>query len=167
MARASELLNSIGITSANRGGVIDLLNKILADEFVLYTKTRKFHWNVISPSFSELHTFFGDQYDKLNTIVDDVAERIRALGGKSIGTTSEFSKISEISENPGNYPKDTEMLKILLDDQETVIRSIREAADVANSKFKDFGTNTFLGDLLIRHEKMAWMLRSFLENMGV
>lgn len=164
MTRASEVLNSIGIQTANRQGSIDILNKVLADEFILYTKTRKFHWNIVSPSFSELHKFFGEQYDALNTIVDNVAERIRALGGKSIGTLAEFLENTELSENPDVYPEATEMLQILLADHETTIRNIRAGADAAVDIYKDFGTNTFLGDLLIRHEKMAWMLRSYVTN---
>ena len=79
-----------GLTDTQRQGVVELLQKLLADEYVLYTKTRNYHWNVVGPQFNDLHKFFEAQYNELNTIVDDMAERARSLGGNATGTLAEF-----------------------------------------------------------------------------
>ena len=80
----------IGIPEKDRKGVAELLNVLLSDEYVLYSKTRNYHWNVVGPQFNDLHKFFEAQYEALNDIVDDVAERARALGGRSFGSLAEF-----------------------------------------------------------------------------
>src|ERR671911_715774 len=90
-----------GLTDAQRQGVVELLQKLLADEYVLYTKTRNYHWNVVGPQFNDLHKFFEDQYNQLNEIVDDVAERARALGGHALGTMTEFLKDTRLKEQTG------------------------------------------------------------------
>jgi starvation-inducible DNA-binding protein len=154
---------NIGLTADRREGVVLILNTLLADEYVLYTKTRNYHWNVVGPQFNDLHKFFEAQYDLLQDIVDDVAERARSLGGNAIGTLSEFLKQSRLTEHPGEYPPATEMLTNLLADHEATIRRLREDLETCAETYHDMGTNDFLTGLMERHEKMAWMLRSFLE----
>src|SRR6266511_4611858 len=95
---------SIGISDSNRQSVVKILNTLLADEYVLYTKTRNYHWNVVGPQFNDLHKFFESQYEELDDVVDDVAERARALGGHANGTLAEFTKRARLREQPGNYP---------------------------------------------------------------
>jgi starvation-inducible DNA-binding protein len=143
--------------------VADILNSVLADETVLYVKTLNFHWNVTGENFGELHKFFQKQYEALSGHMDAVAERIRALGERPLGTLSEFSQATYLKESPGKYPEAQAMLRALLDDHETVARILRKSADVCQEKHKDAGTANFLIDLLSKHEKMAWMLRSYLE----
>src|SRR5919108_1621840 len=92
---------NIGLSEEQREGVVAILNALLADEYVLYTKTRNYHWNVVGPRFNDLHKFFEAQYSALNDIVDDVAERARALGGRSLGTLAEFSQHARLKEHPG------------------------------------------------------------------
>src|SRR5213593_3229329 len=91
----------IGLTEAQRTAVISILNTLLADEYVLYTKTRNFHWNVTGPQFNDLLKFFEAQYTELNVIVDDVAERARALGGEATGSLAEFTQRARLGEQPG------------------------------------------------------------------
>ena len=153
----------IGLSDASRNGVLKLLAPLLADEYVLYTKTRNFHWNVIGPQFNDLHKFFEAQYEELNGFVDDIAERMRQLGGKSPGTLAEFSKAARLKERPGQRPNARGMLAALLADHEAVITTLRADLETAMDKFKDAGTNDFLTGLMEKHEKMAWMLRAFLE----
>ena len=105
--------------------------------------------------------FFQNQYEPLLKIVDDVAERIRALGFHAPGTLTEFLKKTTLSEAPGENPSDLGMIEILLHDHEEIIRQLRKDADIA-TELHDTGTNNFLAQLLENHEKMAWMLRSFL-----
>ncbi len=155
---------NIGLAEKQRAGVVEILNTLLADEFVLYTKTRNYHWNVTGPQFHELHQFFEEQYEALSDIVDEVAERIRALGGEALGTLAEFLKRTRLKEHPGKYPSARAMLENLLNDHETIIRCVREDLETCAEKYRDMGTNDFLTELMQRHEKMAWMLRAFLQG---
>src|SRR5438093_12483725 len=155
---------NIGLTDPQRAGVIDILNTILADEYVLYTKTRNFHWNVTGPQFNDLHKFFEAQYTELNVIVDDVAERARALGGEAAGSLTEFTKRARLGEQPAKSLSARAMLSALLADHEALIRSLRTDLEVCAEKHHDAGTNDFLTGLMEQHEKMAWMLRAFIEE---
>lgn len=152
---------NIGISPKNLKGVIDILTETLATQVVLYTKLRKFHWNVYGESFMEYHLLFEAQYKELEEAIDEVAERITKLGGTVIGTTTEFQKYSAIKESPGKYPTSHEMVKELLEDHETAVRSLREGVDKCDDEFKDKGTSDFLTDLMKAHETMAWKLRRY------
>ena len=154
---------NIGIPDANRDGVINLLTPLLADEYVLYTKTRNYHWNVTGPQFNDLHKFFEAQYEALDGFVDEIAERIRQLGAKSPGTLAEFTKAARLKEHPGQRPNARAMLAALLADHEAVITTLRADLATAMEKFGDAGTSDFLTGLMEKHEKMAWMLRAFVE----
>ena len=154
---------NIGITNKNSKCVIEILNQLLSDEYVLYTKTRNYHWNVTGKNFQELHKFFEAQYEELDTIVDEVAERSRSLGGPSLGTLKEFLKETQLKEFPGDYPESRRMLANLLPDHEAVIHRLRKSLELCSDKYGDMGTSDFLTGLMEQHEKMAWMLRSFLE----
>jgi starvation-inducible DNA-binding protein len=151
---------NIGISDKNREAVADLLNVLLADEFLLYTKTRNFHWNVTGPQFNDLHKFFEAQYEELDEIFDDVAERARALGVRALGTLQEFSRRTRLKESPGKSPDAKAMLNQLLADHEALIRFLRKDSETA-ARYGDSGTNDFLVGLMETHEKMAWMLRAF------
>ena len=153
-----------GMADKDRDAVVAILNTLLADETVLHTKTRNYHWNVRGLQFNDLHKFFDAQYAELNGIVDEVAERARALGGLAIGTLAEFQKRARLKERPGVQPEATGMLRGLLEDHEAVIRSLREDLKTVLEKHADAGTSDFLTGLMEQHEKMAWMLRSFLEK---
>ncbi len=157
---------NLGIADSNREHIVKILNDLLADEYVLYTKTRNYHWNVVGPQFNDLHKFFEAQYEELNVFVDDVAERARQLGGKSLGTLAEFTQHARIKEHPGQYPVATAMLSNLLADHEAVIRTLRADLATVMDKYADAGTNDFLTGLMEKHEKMAWMLRAFLDAKG-
>ena len=84
---------NIGLSSKNLKSITDLLSLVLSDAIVLYTKTRKFHWNVSGNSFMELHKLFEKQYKILEEAIDEIAERINKLGAKTPGTIEEFLKI--------------------------------------------------------------------------
>lgn len=138
-----------------------MLSSILSDAVVLYTKTRKFHWNVNGDSFMELHKLFEDQYDQLETAIDEIAERISKLGGKTIGTMQEFSEVTSLKEHPGMYPSSNDMIKELLTDHETVIKALRKAVDECAGDLHDAGTADFLTGLMSTHETIAWTLRRY------
>lgn len=155
---------NIGISEQNQKAVSEILSKLLADEYVLYTKTRNYHWNVIGPHFNDLHKFFEGQYESLDASIDEIAERIRSLGSKVPSTLGEFVKTSRLAEHPEKYPDAQTMVQNLLADHEKVIQYLREDVGACDEKYHDAGTQDFLTGLMEEHEKTAWMLRSVLEK---
>ena len=152
----------IGIPEKKLQKVTNILSVVLANQVTLYTKTRKFHWNVCGESFMELHKLFEQQYTLLESSIDETAERISKLGSKTIGTMAEFSKLTTLKEHPNKYPSSREMLKELHDDHETLIVELRGSIDECAEKNHDAGTADFLTSLMVQHETIAWTLRRYL-----
>ena len=157
------MLPKIGIPEKNLKAVSELLSHILADAVLLYTKTRKFHWNVSGGSCMELHKLFESQYKQLEEAIDEIAERISKLGSKTPGTMAEFISLSSLKEAPGKYPSQKEMIKELLTNHEAVIVALRKAIDDCSDKYKDTGTADFITGLMEEHETIAWTLRRYLD----
>ena len=150
-----------GISPKNSEAVALILNTLLADEYVLYTKVRNYHWNVEGPSFMELHKFYEEQYTELAETIDEVAERIRKIGHFAEGRLKDFIALAHLEEQ--EYTKDPKtQQKNLLDDHETIARYVREHIEEAEEKYKDVGTSDFLTGILKGHEKWAWFLRAYL-----
>jgi starvation-inducible DNA-binding protein len=156
------MIPKIGITEDHLKSSNNLLSIVLSDEMALYVKTRKFHWNISGQSFMELHKLFEDHYKQLEVIIDEVAERIGKLGGKTIGTMEEFSKLSRIKESPGKYPVQKTMLSELLADHELLISEIRKDIDTSDEENHDTGTADLLTGILQQHETIAWILRRYI-----
>jgi len=154
---------NIGLSPSTRQKVIDVLGGIIANQYVLYTKTRNYHWNVTGEDFSQYHKLFEEQYSAIDEDIDAVAERIRALGGNSPATLAEFIKMAALKEHPGKYPSAKVMIANLLADHESVIRNLRKDIEVCGN-IDDAGTEDFLTQLMEKHEKTAWMLRATLES---
>lgn len=154
---------NIGISETNLKKICALLNNVLADANIFYIKLRKFHWNITGPDFVEYHELFEAQYEAVAQTIDEIAERISTLGGIAIGTTEEFSKLSQLKESAGKVPGEIQMLKELLNDHETMIRSLREAIDKCDEDYRDIGTADFLTDVIRDHEKQAWKLRQYIK----
>ncbi len=150
---------NIGLSAEVRQKIAALLNKLLADEYVLYTKTLKYHWNVQGIVFHDFHAAFKEQYEKLFDIVDSIAERAGALGQPAAGSLQEFGVLARLKEIDGQKLTALEMVKHLLADHEAVIRTLRADID-ETAKLGDQGTINFLQDLIVKHEKIAWMLRA-------
>ncbi|MEM7758869.1 MAG: Dps family protein [Cyanobacteria bacterium P01_A01_bin.40] len=152
---------NIGIDEAQRHQIADGLSRLLADTYTVYLKTHNFHWNVTGPMFNTLHQMFETQYNELAIAVDDIAERIRALGFPAPATYSQYAQLTSITE-PDDLLNAKEMIQQLVKDQETIVctaRSIFPLADEAN----DEPTADLLTQRMQLHEKTAWMLRSLLE----
>ncbi len=152
----------IEISDANRQAVAGELSKILSDEFMLYTKTRNAHWNVEGIDFNSMHKFFEEQYEQLDQMMDDVAERIRALGHYAPATLKEYLSITRLSEARRTDNTSAGFIKELLTDHEQVIVILRENINRFANDFKDLGTSDFITGLMEAHEKMAWKLRAHL-----
>ncbi len=153
---------NIGISEKDRKKIADGLGRMLADSYTLYLKTHNFHWNVTGPMFQTLHLMFMTQYNEIWMAVDMVAERIRALGYPAPGSYTEFAALTSIKDSDG-VPKAREMIRQLVDGQETVVRTAREVLLVAE-KAGDQPTVDLLSARMEVHEKNAWMLRSLLEE---
>lgn len=152
----------IGISEQDRQAIVDGLSRLLADTYTLYLKTHNFHWNVTGPMFQTLHLMFETQYNELALAVDLIAERIRALGSPAPGTYADFARLSMVKE-PDGVPAAQDMIRELVRDQETVVRTARsmfKAVDQAG----DEPTADLLTQRMQVHEKTAWMLRSLLEK---
>ncbi|MBK0369086.1 Dps family protein [Flavobacterium agrisoli] len=153
---------NIGITQKELKKSTSLLNVLLSNEMTLYVKTRKFHWNIGGNSFMELHKLFEGQYNALEAIIDEVAERINKLGEKTIGTMKEFLDHTTLKESPNTYPNQKEMLAELLDNHEHIITEIRESLSVYEEEANDAGTTDFVTGIMQKHETMAWIIRRYL-----
>ncbi|MEM8809494.1 MAG: Dps family protein [Cyanobacteria bacterium P01_G01_bin.38] len=150
-----------GIAEAQRKEIAEGLSRLLADTYTLYLKTHNFHWNVTGPMFNTLHLMFEGQYNELALAVDAVAERIRALGFPAPGTYAEYAELSSISETKG-VPTAEEMIKLLVEGQEAVVRTARSIFPVVDEA-NDEPTADLLTQRMQIHEKTAWMLRSLLQ----
>ncbi len=153
---------NIGLDKAVLKKDNELLNAYLADLHVLYIKTRKYHWNVAGPSFKEYHEFFEEQYKQLEEMIDQVAERIRTLGGKPLSTMRDFIDSTSLEEDHSGEVKTVNMFERLLADHEKVVRELRDDVKTTDEDLDDAGTADFLTGLMEEHEKMAWMLRKYL-----
>ncbi len=160
-AQNTALTINIGIDQENRQKIAEGLSRLLGDTYSLYLKTHNFHWNVTGPMFQTLHLMFETQYTELAMAVDQIAERIRALGFPAPGTYSDFTRLSSIPETPG-VPKATEMIRLLAEGQEAVVRTARSIFPVVE-QVNDEPTADLLTQRMQLHEKNAWMLRSLLE----
>jgi starvation-inducible DNA-binding protein len=143
--------------------VAEVLIQTLADEFILYTKTRKAHWNVEGADFYNKHLFFESQYQQLDTIVYDLAERIRILGHYAPATLREYLELTHLSESHLEGNDSLTYIKELLSDHESIIIHLRENIENFAVEFRDSGTSDYITGLLETHEKMAWILRSHLK----
>ncbi len=152
----------IGIKDKDRKAIADGLSRLLADTYTLYLKTHNFHWNVTGPMFQTLHLMFETQYNELALAVDQIAERIRALGYPAPGTYADYVKLSSIKETAG-VPKAEKMIVLLVEGQEAVVRTARSVFPVVE-KVNDEPTADLLTQRMQVHEKTAWMLRSLLNK---
>ena len=152
---------NIGISEKNRQAVALALNQLLADEHILYNKTRNYHWSIEGPSFMEFHKLYEAQYTALAETIDQIAERIRTIGHFAEGRLKEIIKLATLEEPaaPTNQAKQIENLET---DHETMIIKLRKLIKDFDEKYKDIGSSDFVTGLLKEHEKMAWMLRSYL-----
>ncbi len=150
----------IGIDETRREAIASGLGKVLADSYTLYLQTHNFHWNVTGPHFRDLHLLFEEQYTELSTAVDEIAERIRTLGFPAPGTYKAFLSLTRIREVDG-IPEAFEMVKILAEGNEAVVRACRETLPLTQEA-GDESSSALLSDRMRLHEKSAWMLRSLL-----
>jgi len=166
-SKTTSLGTRLGLSSEELSGAIRCLNRALSNVSVLTIKTKKSHWDVVGPQFMTLHKLWDVQYETLARYQDELAERIRTLGGFPVGTLAGFLREATLTEQPGDVPNATDAVSNLLADHEHIVRDLRESVDACDDRFNDKGTADFLTGMMEEHEKMAWMLRSFLQGEGV
>lgn len=152
----------IGITDTNRQTVADQLAKILADETVLYIKTKNAHWNIEGVDFYDKHKFFETQFGQLDELIDRVAERIRSIGHYAPATLKSYLSLTHLTEQTREKNDSQGFIKELLEDHESIIILLREHIKSFTNDFHDSGTSDFITGLMEDHEKMAWFLRAHL-----
>ena len=154
---------NIGISQNNLIRTAHVLNTMLADEFVLSTKTKNAHWNVEGPNFHGFHIFFEQQFKILDEIIDNLAERIRSLGHYAPATLKGFIELSHLSEQLQGKNDGPGFIKELLNDHGALIVLFRENVNHFANDLKDAGSSDYITGLIETHEKMAWMLRAHLK----
>ena len=154
---------SIQISEINRQTIADELSKILADEVVLYIKTKNAHWNIEGSDFYEKHKFFESQFGQLDDIIDSVAERIRAIGHYAPAALKSYLSLTHLTEKT-NIKNDSHwFIEELLEDHERIIIVLHEHIKSFSDDYNDTGTSDFITGLMETHEKMAWFLHSHLK----
>jgi starvation-inducible DNA-binding protein len=155
---------NIGLSAINQATVAKELASILADEFILYTKTRNAHWNVTGSDFAEKHKLFETLYEQLDGIIDNVAERIRALGHFVPATLSATLAATNLNDENFSSYSSPGIIRVLLADHETIIRNLRNQISFFANEQQDLGTSDFVTGLMQDHEKTAWFLRAHLHK---
>lgn len=157
------MTTNIGIKDNALQAVAQELSKILADEFVLYTKTRNAHWNIEGPDFYNKHKFFEAQFEQLDELIDSIAERIRTLGHYAPATLQSFLDLTHLTEASRAKNDSDGFIAELLADHESIIIHLRGHINLFANEYGDLGTSDFITGLMQEHEKMAWFLRSHLK----
>lgn len=151
---------NIGITDKHRQAVAAALNQLLADEHILYNKTRSYHWSIEGPSFMEFHKLYEAQYTELAEMIDEIAERIRTIGHFAEGRLKEIVKLATLDEPAVPTDQSTQIANLDAD-HELIVNKLRKLITDFDEKYKDIGSSDFATGLLKQHEKMAWMIRSY------
>jgi starvation-inducible DNA-binding protein len=152
------------IPNQNKEVVSTFLNLLLADEYLLYTKTRAAHWNVDGSNYFELHVFLENQFTRLDYMIDEIAEQIRSLGHYASSLLDDYQSVLNINGNIHNFRNTKEIFEMLRNDHEAMIRTIQHEIVPVLKRLKDQNTSTFITGLMEQHKKMAWMLRFFMSN---
>lgn len=153
---------NIGISEEHLQLVANELQKVLADEVVLYIKTRNYHWNIEGDNFMELHKLYQTMYEQMEDFIDDTAERIRMLGHFAQGRLKDFLQQTNLLEEEYTSAQKTQ-LQNLLNDHETIVRNLRHKVDLFTNDYNDAGNADYLTGLMKEHEKMAWFVRNYLK----
>ncbi|HEU5165369.1 MAG TPA: DNA starvation/stationary phase protection protein [Chitinophagaceae bacterium] len=157
--------HTIGIKQENLSKVTEQLNTFLADEYLVYTKTKNAHWNTEGRDFYDKHKFYEMQFEELDKIIDDLAERIRTLGHYAPATLKQFLQLTHLTEAPGDIKESRDFVKELLADHQSIIIHFRENIDRFANGLGDQGTSDFITGIMEKHEKMAWMLQEQLNKI--
>jgi starvation-inducible DNA-binding protein len=133
------------------------LNALLADTFVLYMKTKNFHWHVSGPHFRDYHLMLDEQSDQLFGSTDIIAERVRKIGGNTLRSIGDIARQQRLADNDAEYVDPPDMLAELRDDNQRMIASMREAHELCD-EYNDVATASLLENFIDEGEKRVWFL---------
>ncbi|MHC0442783.1 Dps family protein [Flavobacterium sp. 3-210] len=152
------------IADPNLDPVTDELNKLLADEIVLFIKNKNYYWNIEVENFFEIREFYENQAVQLEKIINLTAHHIRIHRGQTQNRMSDYLRITNLLEHPySRFSRD--QLKYLLASHETIINNLRRLIAIFSHKSTNIGAASFVKKILLEHEKMAWMIRSYLNKL--
>lgn len=160
LSKPEEFQTDSGVKRADRAELAKSLSKVLADTYFIYLKTQNFHWNVVGPLFYSVHQLTEDQYKDLASAIDNIAERIRAIGFVAPGSFEQFKNLATVKEETGTPDTET-MIRQLAEDNEMCSRQLRIAVEAAE-KVDDVKTADLLTDCIGQHEQNTWMLRALI-----
>lgn len=156
--------DAIETTFKNDKVVVTFLNLLLANEYVLFTKTRTAHWNLDGSNYFELHVFLENQYNEINEMIDDIAEQIRSLGHFTLGSLKDFLNIAQMNDDNQNFSNSKKNFETLLSDHLTIISIIKHELFPISEVLNDRNTAIFLTEIMKKHKEMVWMIRLFISN---
>ena len=160
-----EIMKTIkGKMATSSQAVADELAKLLADENVLYIKTKNAHWNVEGVDFYDKHKFFEIQFGQIDELIDAVAERIRSIGHYAPATLKSYLELTHLTEQTSTKNDSQGFIAELLSDHESIIAELRGHIKSFADDFQDYGSSDFITGLMETHEKMAWFLHSHLKK---
>jgi starvation-inducible DNA-binding protein len=133
------------------------LNEVLADVFALYLKTKNFHWHVSGPHFRDYHLLLDEQAEQIFAITDDIAERVRKIGGTTLRSIGQISELQSLKDNDEKFVPAVDMLRELMNDNKSLVGSMREAHEVAD-KNEDVATTSLLENFIDQAERRTWFL---------
>ncbi len=133
------------------------LNALLADAFALYIKTKNFHWHMSGPHFRDYHLLLDQQGEQIFAITDDIAERVRKVGGMTIRSIGQINKLQRIADNDQEFVPARDMLLELHADNRAFVESLRSAHEVAD-KANDYATTSLIEVWIDEAERRAWFL---------
>lgn len=149
-----------------REDITGAVNALLADTFALYMKTKNFHWHVSGPHFRDYHLLFDEQAAEILGMTDDLAERVRKLGGSTLRSVGHIAKLQRSSDNDAEYVDPQDMLAELREDNRSLLARMRETRELCD-EYRDVGTVNVLEDFIDQAEKRAWFLFEASRSSGV
>ncbi len=154
---AAALGTPTDLSSANVSAVTAALNPLVADAFALYLKTKNFHWHVSGPHFRDYHLLLDEQGDQIFAMTDELAERVRKIGGTTLRSIGHVAKLQRVSDNDAEFVAAADMLRELMEDNKAFTANMREAHEIAADN-NDSATTSLLETFIDETEKRTWFL---------
>ena len=156
-SKAAKTNVSDGFSPEDVKNLSSVLNAVLADVFSLYLKTKNFHWHMSGPHFRDYHLLLDEQASQIFAIGDDIAERVRKIGGTTIRSIGHIARLQRINDNDQEFVPARDMLLELHSDNEALVESLRAAHEVA-AKSNDYATTSLIEVWIDEAERRAWFL---------
>jgi starvation-inducible DNA-binding protein len=155
--RAASINPPSGLSADATRDISGALNKLLADVFALYIKTKNFHWHMSGPHFRDYHLLLDEHGDQIYGITDDIAERARKIGGTTLRSIGQIARLQRVVDNDAEYVTPQDMLAELRDDNKQLTASMREVHSICD-EHGDVATASFLENWIDEAERRVWFL---------